>query len=85
MSGSWRRGPEPTGKWAIRTSDPLVRKLFMIAHQRKISMTEIAKGINMTKVGLSRWKHGVSNPSMLSIQEFANFLGYRIELVPGDD
>lgn len=69
-----RYRPDPT------TADPIVHRLFTIINERKLDIKDVGKGINCWPYTLSRWKHGETNPSMLDVQNLAQYLGYVIIL-----
>jgi len=81
MVRATQRGPVPTGRNAIRTADPILRKLFTIAHQKDISLQEIARRIDRTVVAVSRWKGGLNTPTMIDVVFFAQAIGCDIEVV----
>lgn len=81
MVRSTQRGPVPTGRNAIRTADPILRKLFTIAHQRGITLQEIARRIDRTTPAVSTWKHGKHTPTMIDVVVFAQAIGCDIEVV----
>jgi transcriptional regulator with XRE-family HTH domain len=81
MVRATQRGPVPTGRNEIRTADPILRKLFTIAHQRKISIQEIARRIDRTTPAVSNWKHGKHTPTMIDVVFLAQALGCEIAVV----
>jgi ribosome-binding protein aMBF1 (putative translation factor) len=78
MPRSRARGPEPRGRNAIRTADPILRELFTIAHQKGIAMNELARRVDRTDVCVSRWKSGRHLPTMLDVVFLAQAIGCKI-------
>ena len=81
-----KRGRKPGTKTRYRpdptTGDPIVRKLFEIINERQLDMKDVGKTIGFWPYTLTRWKHGETNPSMLDVQNLAQYLGYEIILKP---
>ncbi len=77
-----KRPPEPTGRNAIRTADPVLRELFAVMHRRRITMKSLAPRIGRSAVALSHYKKGTTTPSMLDVIAIADELGYELVLKP---
>lgn len=78
--GSRDRGPEPRGRNEIRTADPVLRSLFLEMHRLKIPASKLADQLGVTRVCISRWKKGMSNPSNINVVNMADQLGYDITI-----
>lgn len=80
-----RSKPEPEGRNAILTADPILRQLFTIVYQENISVAQLGKQIRRTPQAISSWKKGYTNPTMLDLQSFAEAIGYKIVLQKKDE
>jgi len=75
-----RTKAEPEGIASIKTADPVLRHLFADLYRRGLMQQDVANALGVTRISMSRWKHGHTTPSMLDVEAFAEVLGYRIVL-----
>lgn len=80
-----RAHPEPVGRNAIRTADPILRAIFTAAFQKKITRKQIAKAMNRSEVTISYWKQGRSSPSSAELPGLAAAVGCEIVVRSIDD
>lgn len=66
----------------VRTSSVVLRELFDVLHNANYSYRSVAQAIGIEHSNLTHWKSGLSNPSLLTAEEFAQVLGYRLVLQP---
>ncbi|MFK3857803.1 hypothetical protein [Agrobacterium pusense] len=80
-----RAHPEPTGKYAIRTADPIVREAFLRAYHMRITNREICRRIDRSTTCVTHWRKGVTTPSMLDVIALVEALGGKIRIEwPGE-
>lgn len=60
------------------SSSPTVRHLFTLAQTHHVKLSDIADYLRMTRPAIANWKRGHSTPSILTVEEIADFLGYEI-------
>lgn len=70
------RGRKPT---ACTSASRNVRRLFSELIERKIQITTLAEQLGVEDATVSRWKSGRTTPSILHMEEFADFLGMNLE------
>lgn len=75
-----RTQAEPEGIASIKTADPVLRQLYVDLYRRGFMQQDIAEALGVTRISMSRWKHGHSSPSILAVNGLAEILGYRIVL-----
>lgn len=75
-----RKAPKQTGKNGINTTDKVVRALFEIAIQRGLTLSDLSPIIGINMNTLSQWKQGRSFPSSANLNNFAEALGFRLDL-----
>lgn len=69
-----------------RTASPVLRDLFNTAKAKGIRNKQIAYRNKVAAETVSNWKRGAATPSILTVEELAASLGYRLILAPiGDD
>jgi DNA-binding phage protein len=65
-----------------RAVSPVVRELFDLIGQRKMHISTVADAIGMTREALYFHKRDRTAPNILTVEEIAHELGYRVVLVP---
>lgn len=51
--------------------------------ERKISQLELAKVVNMSKMAISHWEKGHSEPSIAQLIELSNYFGVSVDFLIG--
>lgn len=69
-------------KIPVRTTSRILRQLFAIVEAKSYSQRSIGQALGLAHACMTHWKAGRANPSLLTAEEFAQVLGYRLELVP---
>jgi len=72
--------PEPVGRNAIRTADPIVREAFLRAYHMQIPNTEICRRLDRSTTCITNWRKGVNTPSMLDVIALVEALGGKIRI-----
>lgn len=72
--------PEPVGRNAIRTADPIVREAFLRAYHMQIPNREICRRITRSTTCVTNWRKGVTTPSMLDTIALVEALGGKIKI-----
>lgn len=70
--------PEPKGRNAIKTADPIIRELFLAAYRKGISRAEIARRVDRSETTVSYWKKNVRSLSTFDAVIFAHAVGCEI-------
>lgn len=64
--------PRPAGP--VRSASPTLKYLFGEATKRGIKNAAIANHLRVTETTVHRWRSGVTTPSILEVEDFAEFL-----------
>lgn len=65
-----------------RTSSPVLKEIFNTMVERNVTVKEMSRRINHHSNIVSLWRTGRSTPSILSVEEMAGQIGFRLALVP---
>jgi ribosome-binding protein aMBF1 (putative translation factor) len=70
----------------IGTASPTLRAIFEAAEASGISQSELALRIGSRQHEIHRWRRGTYSrtPNILTVEELANAVGYRLELIRTD-
>lgn len=68
----------------VRTVSPVLRELFAHMRRNRIPTVVVATELNMTRVGLTYWGTGRSDPDITKVEAMAEILGYELVLKPKD-
>jgi transcriptional regulator with XRE-family HTH domain len=69
-------------KKPAETASKVVRELFDIIDRTDLPAAAVARETGCHRVSLSRWKHGLSSPTILDVEALAEVLGYELVLKP---
>lgn len=72
-------------KRPIRTASPVLRELFEIAQDQGLSGLTFAESMDMHPNQLSGYRTGNREPRILTVEEMAGALGYKLTLTRLDD
>lgn len=73
-----KRGPRKPP----RTASLVLRRFFEVMDADDRSTDVIAKEAGTHRVTISYWRHGVHRPMLTDLENIAQVMGYRLELVP---
>ena len=65
-----------------RTSSPILKAIFNAMVERNVTVKAMSRRINHHSNIVSLWRTGRSTPSILSVEEMAAQIGFRLALVP---
>lgn len=68
----------------IKAASPTLQKLFAIATAKGITQTSIADACRRKQQNISGYRSGRYEPGIMTVEEIAAAVGYRLELVPID-
>lgn len=51
--------------------------------EKKLSQSEVGKIVNMSKMAISHWESGHSEPSIAQLIELSNFFGVSVDFLIG--
>ena len=66
----------------IRTASPITKEVFAEMIKQNMKLSEMAAAMKTHENNLTNWRSGKAEPRVLSIEEMATRLGYRLALVP---
>ncbi len=52
--------------------------------ENSVSQLELAKVVNMSKMAISHWENGHSEPSITQLKELSNFFGVSVDYLIGN-
>lgn len=64
----------------ITCASPTLRQLFNVLENRQITEEKISHAMNMFGKSVGRWRRGVHEPRIMSVEALAQELGYRLVL-----
>lgn len=68
-----------------RTASPVIRQLIDEIDRTGLSGREIERDAGVSRVTISRWRHGRGSPRITDFEAVARYLGYRLKLESAED
>lgn len=65
----------------VRTASATMREIFSIAEKTGVSQNSLARRLNKGVNQVFYWRRGIKTPSILTVEEIADALGYRLALI----
>ena len=75
LRGAAKRSAKP-----IRTASYVVRQMLQEMDARGVSQKSVADALGLTGAAVSNWKAGHCAPDAITVEAFAQVLGYRLVL-----
>lgn len=65
-----------------RTASITLQQIFQLMSASGVSLRAVADDMKINETNLSRYRSGKTEPGIMKVEEMAQHLGYRLQLVP---
>lgn len=69
----------------VRTASPIISELFTIANSQGLTVLDYAKASRKHPNQMSGYRSGRNEPGIITVEEMALALGYKLSLAPLDE